>query len=365
MQPGGLWPVDSVIDAAQGCGIEALTPEVAGALASDVEYRIHEVIEESIRFMRHAKRTTLKPQDVDFALKAKNIDPLWGFSLPLISEQGPVYLKTYTAQGTIYVPDDEEIDLTKLLSLPLPPVPRPVSYTAHWLAVEGVQPAIPQNPSRSEIEAYTQTLNTAKRSSLAASSTQLNKDGHEVNVRPLVKHVLSRELQLYFDRLTAALLSSELSATHSNASNPNDVQDADNMRSAALSSLRQDQGLSGLIPYLIQWSAEKVSTYVTLSTTDTEEEKILVCETALGVLEAMLMNNTLFIEPYVSFFSCCFPFGKALLMLSFFQKQTATSTDAYHAHLLVKRFSPISDPSHSLSTAFLCTQQILTFLSVS
>ena len=64
---------------------------------------------------------------------------------------------------------------------------------------------------------------------------------HAVDVRPLVKHVLSRELQLYFDRLTA-------SATNGDES----------IRLAALASLRADTGLAGLVPYLVQWVGERV-----------------------------------------------------------------------------------------------------------
>ena len=39
------------------------------------------------------------------------------------------------------------LTLRKLINAPLPRVPREVAFTAHWLAVEGVQPSIAQNPS--------------------------------------------------------------------------------------------------------------------------------------------------------------------------------------------------------------------------
>jgi len=50
----------------------------------------------------------------------------------------------------IYYADDEELSLDDLINTPLPPVPLDVTFTGHWLAIEGVQPAIPQNPSPQE-----------------------------------------------------------------------------------------------------------------------------------------------------------------------------------------------------------------------
>ncbi|KAA1077819.1 hypothetical protein PGT21_021022 [Puccinia graminis f. sp. tritici] len=56
------------------------------------------------------------------------------------------------------------------------------------------------------------------------------------------KEHLSRELRLYFDRVTAAALSNDQSS-----------------RNAALASLSGDPGLHQLVPYLIQFAAEKNS----------------------------------------------------------------------------------------------------------
>jgi len=61
-------------------------------------------------------------------------------------------------------------------------------------------------------------------------------------VTPLVKHVLSRELQLYFARVTEAISA-----------------DQPELREAALGSIRSDPGLHQLVPYLVAWGAEQVS----------------------------------------------------------------------------------------------------------
>jgi transcription initiation factor TFIID subunit 6 len=75
-----------------------------------------------------------------------------------------LFRRRHGTQAEIYELDEEEVDLEKFINTPLPPAPRPITLTgiylytflnmliiytfciAHWLAVEGVQPAIPQNP---------------------------------------------------------------------------------------------------------------------------------------------------------------------------------------------------------------------------
>lgn len=57
-----------------------------------------------------------------------------------------------------------------------------------------------------------------------------------------VKHVLSKELQLYFEKIANALTNEE----------------AENVRETAIASLRNDPGLHQLVPYLVAFIAEKV-----------------------------------------------------------------------------------------------------------
>jgi transcription initiation factor TFIID subunit 6 len=75
--------------------------------------------------MRHSRRTRLKVEDVDHALKARNLEPLWGFA----STSHLPFKKTVTPTGIVYHVDDEEIDLSKVLKSELPSVPRDVSFT--------------------------------------------------------------------------------------------------------------------------------------------------------------------------------------------------------------------------------------------
>jgi transcription initiation factor TFIID subunit 6 len=54
-----LWGQDSVRDVAESVGVINLNKDVDQALCGDVEYRVEQVLEQALKFMRHAKRTML------------------------------------------------------------------------------------------------------------------------------------------------------------------------------------------------------------------------------------------------------------------------------------------------------------------
>lgn len=69
--------------------------------------------------------------------------PLYGYAC----SGPPKFRKANVASTDVYFTQDDELDFDTILSKPLPKIPLDVSFTAHWLAIEGVQPAIPQNPT--------------------------------------------------------------------------------------------------------------------------------------------------------------------------------------------------------------------------
>ncbi|KAJ8591935.1 TAF-domain-containing protein [Rhizopogon salebrosus TDB-379] len=283
----GIYKSDSVRDVAESLGITNLSESVASSLASDVEYRIHQVIEEASRFMRHARRTTITTSDIDQALRVLNIEPLYGHN----PHNPPVFRRALPFPnaanvGPVYFVDDEEIDFDRVLREEKITLPKGVSWTAHWLAVEGVQPLIPENPPAipkdvdQEITKSPPQLNgTFPLTPPSESRSTVKKQQQQQ--QQLVKQVLSRELQLYYTRLTSSLL-------------PPTADSA--KRTAALASLRHDAGLQALLPYLIRWVGEGVVAALKEGA-QTEADGRL--DVLLDVVSAILENNTLFIEPYL------------------------------------------------------------------
>ena len=99
-------------------------------------------------------------------------------------------------------------------------------------------------------------------------------DSDNVIVKPLVKHILSKELQLYFGKICSAVLD----------------ESNDEYRVAALASIRSDPGLHQLVPYFVQFISEKVTHNL---------KSLFVLTQIVHLASAMLDNGSIYVDPYV------------------------------------------------------------------
>lgn len=96
-----------------------------------------------------------------------------------------------------------------------------------------------------------------------------------VTTKPQVKHILSKELQLYFEKVCSSVL---------DESQPE-------YRTAGLASLKDDPGLHQLVPYFVQFVAEKVTHNL---------KDLFVLTQMMHVTEALTRNEKLNLSPYVA-----------------------------------------------------------------
>lgn len=314
--PSSVYPKDSVKDVAESLGITNLRDNISMALATDIEYRIRDIVQSASKYMKHAKRTRMTTSDVDNALRQKNIEPLYGFFPPYTrgEKNAPWFRSLQTPSGApLYVMEDEEINFDTILEHgPRVGVGRGTGWHAHWLAIEGIQPPIPENPVP-----LARKINAGVKDEAAlADAGEAAAEIGNTAVKPLVKHVLSRELQLYYERLTSSILSppSEAKTDALDATLPqegvplntySDMSSGNLVRDAALASLRGDAGIHQLVPYLIQWVGSNV-THALRTPLDEQSEvhdaqmhTVRLLFTMLSTLHALLVNPSIFIEPYV------------------------------------------------------------------
>lgn len=266
--------------------------------------------QEAAKFTRHSKRQKLNPQDVNAALRLRNLEPLYGYessgkvgdeTAGGSSKEPPLFKKCPGSSNVFYVPDDVNVvDLSRFIKTPLPKCPADVTLTSHWLAVEGVQPRITENPTVVTVEESATTAATgaaggggavggagaagggaAADSAAAAARVAAQGQGgsaslsakKKVEVKGLVKHELSREQQLYYRSVTEGMLGTDTA-----------------YQERALESLSKDPGLHQLLPYFAQFIAEKIAQRL---------GDLNALTTLVKFTEALLQNPSLYPEPYL------------------------------------------------------------------
>lgn len=283
-----------------------LPNNVALALSQDVEHRLRLVIQDAEKFMRHSRRHALSTDDVKRALELRGMEPVYGFlGAGVGGGAGARLRKAWHAQtgGIVYNVEDDEVDVEELANMAAragsSKLPRSngVGWKAHWLAVEGVQPLIPENPAPQQ-----QAMGTAPSAALqdstdpyaglASTSTTgavAVAGGTTPNAtsQPLVKHILSRELQVYYQRLTEALSSGVESES----------EEDDPAVLAALSSLRSDPGLHQLVPYLCQWISTTVASALSSPASPAASRRTIT--RMQRTISSLLVNPSVAIEGYV------------------------------------------------------------------
>ncbi|XP_051126293.1 transcription initiation factor TFIID subunit 6-like [Andrographis paniculata] len=254
-------PNETIEVIAQSIGISNLSPDVLPALAADVEYRIREIMQEAIKSMRHSRRTTLTTEDVDSALAIRNVEPIYGFA-----SGDPLRFARAAGHKDLFYIEEKDVEFKEVIEAPLPKAPLDTSVVAHWLAIEGVQPVIPENPPPEALQSFSMPSDTRK--------TEFKDDGVPVDIKLPIKHVLSRELKLYFDKI------SELTLNRSDSP----------VFKQALLSLATDSGIHPLVPYFTFFVADEVSNNLNNFT------RLFAL---MRVVWSLLRNPHIHVEPYL------------------------------------------------------------------
>jgi len=266
---------------ADNLGIQGLPDDACREVSEDVTYRLRLLIQNAEKLMNHGKRNKMLCDDIDHALKMQGMEPLYGLQA---REHIPFRFSSGGGRD-IHFLDDKELDLNEIINIQLPKIPMGPSIRAHWLAIDGVQPAIPENPPpQSKDQLVTDSVDPA--STLKTSDAKVNKLGsvvgqakmktvETVNVKQLASHELSVEQQLYFKEITEACVGSD-----------------EPRRAEALQSLACDPGLHQMLPRLATFIAEGVRVNVV-------QHNLAILIYLMRMVKSLLENQTLYLEKYL------------------------------------------------------------------
>ncbi|XP_066966846.1 transcription initiation factor TFIID subunit 6-like [Macrobrachium rosenbergii] len=136
------FPTESIKVIAESIGISPVGDDVAKELAEEATFRLKLLIQDGMKFMHHGKRKRFATCDFDHVLKLKNVEPLYGL-------QSVEHIPFRFASGggrELHFVEDKELEISEMVSGPTPRLPLQITIKPHWLAIDGIQPTIPENP---------------------------------------------------------------------------------------------------------------------------------------------------------------------------------------------------------------------------
>lgn len=220
--------------AGEAVGITNLSDSCASLVGANVTYVIKEVIEQAKKFAAHGRRKRLVADDFDAALVMKGYPPQFGF----YAKDGLPFRCVGSLGRDLFVTDDHEIELSPIVNAPPAKVPLETNLRAHWLVIDGEQPAVPENPTPViEEEASVSSAGEAPSDADTGAPGILSHSGkalrktEQVQIKTVTTHALSVEQQIFFKEITEAIMGSD-----------------DARRTEALHSLQTDAGLQVLLP---------------------------------------------------------------------------------------------------------------------
>ena len=144
--------------------------------------------------------------------------------------------------------------------------PNEPGLAVHWLSVDGVQPMIPMNVAST---------------TLAQNRDDQDGNREDIEVKQLLPHLLSEELQMYFRKVTMSIEEFQQQGHISLG-----------QLKLSLNSVRNDIGIQELVPFFIKFVVNQI--YQSLD--EVEHLRVL-----LRLADALICNPSLHLELHVSF----------------------------------------------------------------
>ncbi|CAF0807880.1 unnamed protein product [Adineta ricciae] len=247
--------IDYLADKFNNCG--SLSDESLSYLTRQVTSLISILLQDACKVLRKCRRNSLTAEDFAFALKLHQLEPMYG-GYTISNDHRSSFQKLKRDNRNVYYIDDQIIPFNQLIQSQLK-VPLDISLRVHWLAVNGKQPDVNENP----------TVDISVRS---------------ISKKRFVKssHILSTEQQIYFKDLTETCISSN-----------------ESKRKQALAILSSDHSLQAILSRLILFISEGIR--VNLSPQAPADRSIFL-NFLIQMSDSLLQNEELNLKAYLHYF---------------------------------------------------------------
>lgn len=132
---GTTLSIESMKVIAESIGVGSLPDDAAKELADDISFKLKQIVQDANKFMHHGKRVKLSINDIDHALKVRNIEPQYGF----VTQDFIPFRFASGGGRELHFIEEKELDLTDIIQNAPPKIPLDITLRAHWLCVDGVQ----------------------------------------------------------------------------------------------------------------------------------------------------------------------------------------------------------------------------------
>lgn len=271
-----LVPADTIKVIAESIGIVKISDDdVYTEIAVDLEYRLREILQDSIKMMKHSKRTRIQSEDINSALSLQKYECLYGYSY-----KNALNFLRVVGQKDLFCLEENELDIKDLINDPLPSPPKDVVLQSHWLAIHGRQPLLLANLGLDGEKDDDEERKVGEKRKLAKRDLRKESKG---DIPRGVKHVLARELELYYHKVT------EIVTAHGKAEGLTQQMDA--LFSSVLQSIGGDPGLHQLVPYFSKFIVTEVSANLT---------NLAYLKTLMQFTDAFFSHPSFRLEPYLN-----------------------------------------------------------------